>query len=359
MRLGISVVICTYNGAALLPNTLYHIAQQQVRSDIEWEIIVIDNASTDETTKVALDEWDLYKNPAKFSVLQQPIQGLTYARELALEQAAYEYVLFCDDDNWLESDYLTISYDIMNQNPAIGVLGGCGELEFEAPPPLWAVGYSAFANGPQAKISGKVSHNIVYGAGFIIRKAAFTKLSNAGFKPMLTDRKALNLSAGGDYELCYAIALAGYEIWYEGKLKFKHFMPKERICWDYCVRFFKEGSQSFEVLIPYRIRVNMGCTDLLTFNLKLAKTFYIYSKKLIPLLIQKMRHSSDSEEAKLYLLKLISLKAKILSCSNYRNIRQNFKKILEFEQESLLVHTNNKEDLKHKLNAKFVRIKRT
>src|SRR5688500_1328738 len=101
MRLGISVIVCTYNGAALLPETIRHIAQLHVRPDIDWEFIIIDNASTDDSAQVALSEWSKYRSSVRFSLLTQPRQGLTYARELALEKSKYEFVLFCDDDNWL------------------------------------------------------------------------------------------------------------------------------------------------------------------------------------------------------------------------------------------------------------------
>ncbi|MFD2247976.1 glycosyltransferase [Pontibacter ruber] len=335
MRLGISVIVCTYNGASLLPPTIRHIAQQQVRPEINWEFIVVDNASTDNTAKVAQAEWDKYKNPVSFSLLYQPKQGLSYARELALEKSKYEFVLFCDDDNWLNPDYINIAYDLMLQQPLIGVLGGYGSLVFESPPPKWAEGLTSFASGPQGKSSGKVKHNYVYGAGFILRKAAYNSIAKAGFRPMLTDRIANCLSAGGDYELCYAIALAGYDIWYEEKLRFKHFMPEKRITWEYCVRLYKEGAQSLDVLIPYRIRVSMGGKSNLSFHLKYLKTFLTYIRKLVPLLVQKQWQKPESDEAKLNTLRIIALKARILSFSKYNTMRRNFSRIVDFERTEL------------------------
>ncbi|MHC2993822.1 hypothetical protein OB13_20390, partial [Pontibacter sp. HJ8] len=245
MRFGVSIVICTYNGAALLPETIRHIAQQRVRLAIDWELIVVNNACTDNTSEVVRAEWQKHNQPTKLSLLYQPKQGLTYARELALEKANYEFVLFCDDDNWLDADYVNKAYDLMQQHPEIGVLGGNGELVFEFPPPRWALGHGFFANGPQAATSGNVRRKFVYGAGSVIRKSAYDMLLHAGFKPLLTDRIGRHLSSGGDYELCYAIALAGYDIWYDERLKFRHFMSKERLEWDYLVRFIKEGVKCF------------------------------------------------------------------------------------------------------------------
>ncbi|MGF2076073.1 glycosyltransferase, partial [Enterococcus casseliflavus] len=54
---GVSVVVCSHNGADRLPGTLAHLASQRVTRDLLWEVIVIDNASTDDTAGVARRHW--------------------------------------------------------------------------------------------------------------------------------------------------------------------------------------------------------------------------------------------------------------------------------------------------------------
>ncbi|WP_439883491.1 glycosyltransferase [Pontibacter sp. MBLB2868] len=342
MRLGVTVVICTYNGAALLPETLHHLAKQRVRQGIKWEIVVINNASTDHTAQVALEEWEKHQNDIQLTLYHQPKQGLTFARELGFKKASYEFVLFCDDDNWLNPDYINLAYDVMLKHPNVGVLGGYGELLFESPPPYWAKQYRLFANGPQASTSGKVPNNKVYGAGFVVRKTAYELLIKAGFKPMLTDRKAGYLSSGGDYEICYAIALAGYDIWYDENLVFKHFMPQARINPEYYIRFIKEGPESFEVLVPYRVRANSQINSSAVFYLKLVKIVLTYTLKLIPELLRKQRVSPDSEEASLLTLKIMSIKSKIFIFRSHATMKENFLKIKRFEQHNLKAYKMNR-----------------
>ncbi|MBX0332350.1 glycosyltransferase family 2 protein [Pontibacter sp. HSC-14F20] len=335
MRLGITIVICTYNGAKLLPETIRHIASQRISSYIKWEVLVVDNASTDNTSEVVLEEWEKQGQPTQLHLFHQPRQGLTYARELALSHSKYEFVLFCDDDNWLCPDYLNLAYQLMLSHPEIGVLGGNGELVFESPPPKWAIGHGFFANGPQAKTPGPVSRQFVYGAGCVIRKSAYETLLHAGFRPLLTDRVAGTLTAGGDYELCYAIAMAGYSIWYEDKLKFKHFMPTTRLNWDYFTRFISEGSKCFEVIMPYRIHVNMGCRSSITFWLMCMRIAGSYFMKSLPLLATRLFLPADSETAKLNAIKLVSLKTKLYSFKNYKVMKLNFDSIIKFHEENL------------------------
>ncbi|AKQ44834.1 hypothetical protein TH63_03085 [Rufibacter radiotolerans] len=332
MEQGVSVVICTYNGALLLPETLRHLARQQVRPGIAWEVIVVDNASTDNTQAVIEAEWARSGSNTQFRVLYQPKPGLTFAREMALATAQYEFVLFCDDDNWLAPNYLTIAYDLMQKHPQIGVLGGRGELVFESPAPLWARGHGMFANGPQAASSGRVKNNVVYGAGSVIRKAAIEAIAQTNFTPLLTDRLGAKLTAGGDYELCYTVAMAGYEIWYEDQLRFRHFMPNGRLGWEYTTRLVKEGARSFEVLVPYRIFLNKGSRNRLSFYFYLSLTAASYAAKWGRAFFNQLANGNNKEVADFYKVKTISAHAKLAALAHPQILYRNFLKIKEFDR---------------------------
>ncbi|SFF97281.1 glycosyltransferase [Pontibacter chinhatensis] len=332
MDTGITIIICTYNGAPRLPETLRHIACQQVKPDVAWEVLVVDNASSDGSAELAATTWRKLSCPAPLKVLHQPQKGLTYARELAMQEAAYEFVLFCDDDNWLSPGYVDLAYDLMQENPGIGVLGGFGELVFEQEPPGWMHYLTGLASGPQAVTSGKTQYNAVYGAGCIMRKAVFEKLRKAGFHPLLSDRRGKKLSAGGDYELCYAAALAGYEIWYDERLRFKHFIPQQRISAAYYDRLMKEGAESLAVLIPYRLRVNQNCKDALYFNIHLLKVVIFYFRGLVMLLLTKTTSAFRKKETTYLKLKLLSFVYKLYALRNYTSMKQNFRKVLDLER---------------------------
>ncbi|RAU82363.1 glycosyltransferase [Pontibacter arcticus] len=335
MILGVSVIICTYNGVARLPETLRYISQQQVHASIPWEVIVVDNASTDHTSEVVCQEWAKYQSNIPFSLYQQPKPGLTFARELALEKAKYEFIIFCDDDNWLNPGYVELAYNIMLEHPSVGALGGFGELVYEIEPPAWAAALPLFANGKQANVSGKVPRNAVYGAGCVVRKSAYNGVIEAGFRPMLSDRVAANLSSGGDYELCYALVLAGYDIWYDERLLFKHFMPKDRLQWEYYLRFFKERAKCFEVLVPYQLIINYGCISDKSFTNKYFSLFMKFAKQTYPLLLNKMRFSPNSDKGKITTLKLKALQLRLSSFGKFKTMKENHGTILKMKQEKL------------------------
>ena len=103
--LGVTVAICTYNGAERLPATLKCLRVQVVPPEVLWEVIVIDNASADNGSEVALAYWSS-EVPVPLRVVREERLGLSYARERAFAEAIYPIVLFVDDDNWLNSNWV-------------------------------------------------------------------------------------------------------------------------------------------------------------------------------------------------------------------------------------------------------------
>ncbi len=128
MDMKISVIICTYNGASRLPATLEKLAAQTVPAEWPWEVILIDNASTDDTAAVARQIGTNF--PVPLRILQEPQPGKANALQTAFREAAGEYYCIVDDDNLLESDYLTNGMKFLNQHPDVALIGGRTLPEF-------------------------------------------------------------------------------------------------------------------------------------------------------------------------------------------------------------------------------------
>ena len=80
---GVSVVICCYNSAERLPETLHRISRQALPEQFSWEVIVVDNASTDSSAEVAVRLWSTYGRQVPFKVVTQRIPGVSAARDKA------------------------------------------------------------------------------------------------------------------------------------------------------------------------------------------------------------------------------------------------------------------------------------
>ncbi len=253
---GFSIIVCCYNSARLLPKTLAHLASLCLPDNRKVELILIDNCCTDDTRQVATEHWKKLGSPFKMKVAEENTSGLSAAREKGIHIAKYDYLLFCDDDNHLNSDYLLKAEEVLSAHPQIGALGGYGVPVYDHYPSFWHKDFYIYGSGPQAMKNGKI--NYVHGAGVIIRKEAFIRLKNAAFTFLLSDRKKERLTSGGDYELCYAITLAGFDIWYDPTLKFSHYIAPERTSWKYCKRFIEESAPALDVLQVYHYIVSQS-----------------------------------------------------------------------------------------------------
>lgn len=224
---GISVIICCYNSSERLPQTLRHLALQEAPPDVNWEIILIDNASTDGTAAVAEREWRQYgRKEVPVNVLSEPTPGKTYAFNTGVDAAKFEYILMCDDDNWLNPTYIALAFQIMEGDAQIGALGGCGIFEPERPlnPEIEQLSHY-FVNGPQTWAS---TEHWVYGAGAVYRKSILTALLMQGWRQITPGRKGKSLLGGEDVEICFMFYLSGYKIIADDELKFRHFVPLKR-----------------------------------------------------------------------------------------------------------------------------------
>lgn len=115
----VSIVICTRNRASQLPGTLDSIAA--LESAHEWEALIVDNASTDNTRAVI--EARVASDP-RFRYLHVARIGLGAGRDAAWRATEGQIVSFSDDDCYLRPDYVDQIVKAFEQNPAAGVIGG-------------------------------------------------------------------------------------------------------------------------------------------------------------------------------------------------------------------------------------------
>lgn len=251
---GVSVIICCYNSVLRLPATLRHLAAQEVGA-LAWEVVLVDNNSTDATADVARQHWQQLGNPAPLAVVAEPRPGLSMARAAGLAASQFNLVLFCDDDNWLEAYYLHHAHELMRQDARTGILGGLNTAVADGPLPAWFQQVEhAYACGPQADQDGEVSPQRLYvaGAGMVVRRHIFEELARAGFQSQLLDRKGEELSSGGDTELCFATAMLGYKVIYSSRLKLFHYMEAKRLTWEYLVKLNNGHAKSYYKLQFYK-----------------------------------------------------------------------------------------------------------
>jgi glycosyltransferase involved in cell wall biosynthesis len=238
MPSGISIVVCCHNSARLLPETLRHLSAQKLSPGRSCEVIVVDNASTDTTAAVARECWpsDCQIN---LRVVLEPKLGLSNARRRGFAETQYETICFVDDDNRLEPNWVEIASDIMAQHPEVGACGGQIEADCEIARPSWFEDFqNHYAVGTQSERAGDITETrgYLWGAGLCLRRRAWQQVLDTGFDFLLSGRKGAALTAGEDAEMCYALRLNGWRLWYEPRLRMSHFITRERLKWNYLRR---------------------------------------------------------------------------------------------------------------------------
>jgi len=103
---------------------------------IEWEVLVIDNGSTDETGQVARGSWPADAS-TRLRVVKEETLGLSRARRRGFLEARHEIVCFVDDDNWVCPAWVEIVSTVMGAHPDVAVCGGDSVAVFEEPEPPW------------------------------------------------------------------------------------------------------------------------------------------------------------------------------------------------------------------------------
>lgn len=232
---GVSIVICCHNSCSRLPATLAHLRRQAVPPDLPWEVIVVDNMSTDDTADVARRSWQQNPN-TNLRVVQELRLGLSFARHRGFSEAKYDIVSFIDDDNWVCPEWVQIVADVMSRHLDVGACGGLNEATCETSPPSWFERYKeSYAIGSQGEEAGDVSgrRGFLWGAGLSVRKSAWEQLVADGFQSLLVDRKGERPTAGGDAEISFALRLMGWKLWYEPGLRLQHVLPARRLEWHY------------------------------------------------------------------------------------------------------------------------------
>lgn len=322
-NLGVSVIICCYNSASRLPETIRHLALQQVPKDIPWEINIIDNASTDQTANVAREEWQRHNLAAiEFKVTEQMIPGKTHALLKGIDEAKYEYILICDDDNWLNPGYIATAFHSINGDPAIGILGGMGTVTAERPLNMDKhLVMLLNAHGPQ---TWATADHWVYGAGSLLRKSIFKNLINNGWQQIASGRTGSNFLSGEDVEFCFMYYLCGYKIIADDRLTFEHFISRNRQNQEtiYSMAFWL--SYSYYLLYSYLVIINKEPRSLNRISFELFKQHGKLLLRGVLLFINQKLHKSGplSLEQKSELLRNYGMVSSIIK-NRKKVIRHN------------------------------------
>ena len=226
-KLKISVIICTYNRVQLLQKAILSLAEQTM-SKSDYEIIVIDNASTDNTKNIV---YHISSQVPNLRYIYEPNQGLSYARNRGIQEAKGEVIAFIDDDAVASQDWLN---QLMNAfdcvKPAPSCVGGKVIPIWEASQPSWLVDELlmdlAIVNWGDSAHFLHYPDKCIIGANMAFKKRELIKAG--GFSNKL-GRKKYCLLSNEENLLLSEMQKQGKRIYYKPEACVYHHIPKSRL----------------------------------------------------------------------------------------------------------------------------------
>jgi glucosyl-dolichyl phosphate glucuronosyltransferase len=239
-RLKITVIVCTYNRCGVLAKALASVAGSRLRDVAEWEVLVVDNNSTDQTREV-VEEFSR-QNPARFRYLFEANPGKSYALNAGVRAARGEILAFMDDDVTVEPLWLQNLTENLHDGQWAGV-GGRTLPASKVPAPRWLaidgpysmVGILAafFDLGDQPQSLGIAP----YGANMAFCKKMFEKYG--GFRLDLGPSPNSDIPRPNeDTEFGRRLMAAGERLRYEPSAVAYHPVQTERIRKEYFLKWW-------------------------------------------------------------------------------------------------------------------------
>jgi glycosyltransferase involved in cell wall biosynthesis len=200
------IVIPTFNGARRLPVVLAALATQDAPTDL-FEVVVVDNASTDDTAQIAnlCPPAEMLKaRGVALRCIKEPRAGATYARIAGLRAACSELVCFLDDDNIPDSDYVRTGVGAFT-DPSVGLVISSVRPSWERTPPAAALrrqhlfAVNEYLGSRPVDFGASPSISPTISAGMWVKREAFL-VSVPCDQPerLLPDRTGNSLACGGD-----------------------------------------------------------------------------------------------------------------------------------------------------------------
>jgi len=324
-RPGVSVVICTHNGATKIAPAIEHLRRQRTQPNLKWELLLIDNASTDSTAQRVRQLWSA--GPAKLRVVSEPLLGEWHARVRGLQEAQGEIIGFVDDDNWVAPDWMQRLAEIMSADSAIGACGSMLAPVFDVTPPSWFERYQIYY-GIQTGAQATRPPVSLCAAGMGLRASAWHSLVAQGFRGHLTGRVGPQLSSGCDTELCYALKLAGWKLVLDSRLKVQHYLPPERLTWNYLRTLLRSSSYSVAALDGYYYAWQKSdrLRESWAWAFASGTKHLLLHHSPLKILASRMRRSEGDDEAILIDIQLARLRGLLSLRGRYSEIRREIRK---------------------------------
>lgn len=250
----VKAIVFGYNSAERIEKVLTCLLNQNIPDDVAFSILIMTNAENDNTKQRAEEFWIKQNSSINLAFIHEPKPGLIHSREAAIANSNEDVLVFVDDDNYLDKDYITGAISVLNTNPEVAIVCGNNHPYFKISPPDWYLQHiKVLAAGYQGDMTGDITEKkgFAWGAGMVVRNRLLKQLFNAGFgfTKITKDNKLMPFA--DDTELSYMMRLAGYKIFYNEKMHLEHEVPEFKVTEKYLIEISYAQGFSSVILDPF------------------------------------------------------------------------------------------------------------
>lgn len=228
----LTVAIPTYNGEIRLPKVLDKLKEQVNTEHINWEVIIVDNNSTDGTAKLVKEYQENWLQDVPLKYCFEEEQGISFARQRAMNEAKGELVGFIDDDNLPFANWVSSACKFAQEHPKAGAFSSKIHGIFETNPPEELKDITFYLalvdRGSEPLMYEPRKKGLPPGAGMVVRRNVWQKYVPAKLLLIGKTEKS-QMPIGEDAEALLYIYRAGWEIWYNAEMEIEHIISSSRV----------------------------------------------------------------------------------------------------------------------------------
>jgi len=211
MSVAYTVALCTHDHADRLVRTLADLRELHL-PEAPWELLIVDNACSDTTPSLlAREQWP---TGWQVRVVREEKLGLSNARNCALREARGGYLIFVDDDETPEPDWLR-AFERLIRDHAPDAFGGPIEVLFEGERPAWLtddlLGFLGQLSRADTAVPLTEPSTSFNGGNFGVRRTACEQVG--AFDPAL-GRKGADNTGGEEVDFYRRLLKGGFKVWW-------------------------------------------------------------------------------------------------------------------------------------------------
>jgi glycosyltransferase involved in cell wall biosynthesis len=241
-----TAAIRTYNGADRLPLLLDRLRGQIAVEGLDWEVVIVDNNSTDDTAQVLQAYQNTWPAALPLRCFFEPQQGAAIARKRAIQEARGSLIGFLDDDNVPADNWVAAAVAFGQAHPQAGAYGSRILPVYATPPPPNFDRIAHYLPTMVRKTSFRYdayTQGLPVGAGLVIRKQSW--LDNVPSELVIQGPigKGFGLK-GEETEGLSHLKASGWELWYNADMVIQHYIPQWRLEDAYLLNFYRTIGRS-------------------------------------------------------------------------------------------------------------------